>query len=260
SLQKDECITCLQWGNEDQTEVLIGRKNQQNLVDIKSLQKDECITCLQWGNEDQTEVLIGRKNQQVHHIELNYASRTLLTSSLCKRMSASHACSGATRIKLRFLSAGRINSADFAPGHVVGLGRCKRKLLAATSSGVVRIWSKKEECVVQTGGKLDVMKVFDEDPTLFATVGFGRGQLHQVDLRAGKPDKGYKGSVGAVTAIATCRRDRLVVSASLDRHLRIHEQASKQLVYKAGGERQPRQAPAHPRARQQAARVQGEGR
>ncbi|XP_013135879.1 PREDICTED: WD repeat-containing protein 74 [Papilio polytes] len=70
---------------------------------------------------------------------------------------------------------------------------------------------------------------FDERQVL---VGFGRGQLHQVDLRRGKPDKGYKGCVGGVTDIAIHREHRLVVTTSLDRHLRVHSYDSKELLYK----------------------------
>ncbi|CAH2218467.1 jg25715, partial [Pararge aegeria aegeria] len=62
-------------------------------------------------------------------------------------------------------------------------------------------------------------------------VGFGRGQLHQVDLRRGKPDKGYKGAVGAITNIAL-HTDGLLVSTSLDRHIRVHALHSKDLLYK----------------------------
>ncbi|PZC70759.1 hypothetical protein B5X24_HaOG214944 [Helicoverpa armigera] len=70
---------------------------------------------------------------------------------------------------------------------------------------------------------------FDERQVL---VGFGRGQLHQVDLRKGKPDRGYKGCVGAVSDISVVRERRLIVSCSLDRHMRVHDYNSKELVYK----------------------------
>jgi hypothetical protein len=68
-------------------------------------------------------------------------------------------------------------------------------------------------------------------------VGFGRGQLHQVDLRNSKPDKGYKGCVGAVTDIATAtlERDRLIVSTSLDRQIRVHKYDSKEILYRVSG-------------------------
>ncbi|XP_026746653.1 WD repeat-containing protein 74-like [Trichoplusia ni] len=271
------------------------KKNIENLVNIKTLQKDECITRLEWGNADQTEILVGRKNQQIQI----YNTLQGFTKSY---------------------------TADFAPGHVVGLGRSKRKLLAAVSSGVVKVWSKKAEELVNVG-KVDRMRVSPDEDTVFATggeendlklwrigepsptfvaknlahdwlqlrrpvwvsdllllsgeggrlaavcsrhgyvrlydsraqrrpvinvdfenmaatciassfderqvlVGFGRGQLHQVDLRKGKPDKGYKGSAGAITDIAIVRDSRLVVSCSLDRQLRVHEYGSKELVYK----------------------------
>ncbi|XP_022818970.1 WD repeat-containing protein 74 [Spodoptera litura] len=271
------------------------KKYIENLVDIKTLQKDEGITRMEWSNAEQTEILIGRKNQQIQV----YNTLQGFTKSY---------------------------TADFAPGEVVGLGRCKRKLLAAVSSGVVKIWSKKTEEIVNVG-KIDRMRVCGDDDAVFATggeendlkiwrigetsptfvaknlphdwlqlrrpvwvtdlvflpqeggrlvavcsrhgyvrlydsraqrrpviavdfekmaatcitnsfderqvlVGFGRGQLHQVDLRKGKPDKGYKGCVGAVTDIAIVKEPRLIVSSSLDRQLRVHDYAGKDLIYK----------------------------
>ncbi|KAJ8704167.1 hypothetical protein PYW07_013461 [Mythimna separata] len=270
------------------------KKNIENLVDIKTLEKNEGITRLEWGNPEQTEILIGRKNQQIQV----YDTVRGFTKSY---------------------------SADFAPGEVVGLGRCQRKLLAAVSSGVVRIWSKKTEDIVQVG-KVDRMRMCADDSTVFGTggeendlkiwrigeaaptfvaknlahdwlqlrrpvwvsdlvflrgeggrlaavcsrhgyvrlydtraqrrpvvsvdfenmaatcitnsfderqvlVGFGRGQLHQVDLRGGKPDKGYKGAAGAIADIAVVSGTRLIVSVSLDRQLRVHSHASKELLY-----------------------------
>lgn len=59
-------------------------------------------------------------------------------------------------------------TADFAPGHVVGLGRSKRKLLAAVSSGVVKVWSKKAEELINVG-KVDRMRVCPDEDTVFAT-------------------------------------------------------------------------------------------
>ncbi|KAF9796900.1 hypothetical protein SFRURICE_011089 [Spodoptera frugiperda] len=212
------------------------KKYIENLVDIKTLQKDEGITRMEWSNAEQTEMLIGRKNQQIQI----YNTLQGFTKSY---------------------------TADFAPGEVVGLGRCKRKLLAAVSSGVVKIWSGEEN-------DLKIWRIGEPAPTFVAKnlphdwlqlrrpvwvtdlvflpqeggrlvgvcsrhgyvrqvlVGFGRGQLHQVDLRKGKPDKGYKGCVGAVTDISIVKEPRLIVSSSLDRQLRVHDYASKDLVYK----------------------------
>ncbi|RVE41723.1 hypothetical protein evm_013635 [Chilo suppressalis] len=269
------------------------KKFIENLVDIKSLQKDDGVTCMAWGNPGQTEILLAKKNQQIQ------AYDTLL---------------GFTKSY----------TADFGSGHVVGLGRCKRKLVAALSSGVVKIWSKKQEEVLQVG-KLDCMRLCAEETSLFATggeendlkvwrigepepifsaknlphdwlqlrrpvwvnsltflpgdgsllaacsrhgyvrlydtraqrrpvinveftmaatcitpsfddrqvlVGFGRGQMHQVDLRNSRPDKGYKGCTGAVTDITIVRDARLVVSTSLDRQIRVHKYETKELLYK----------------------------
>lgn len=64
-------------------------------------------------------------------------------------------------------------------------------------------------------------------------VGFGRGQLHQVDLRVkGRPDKGYKGSVGAITDLALVDNPRRIVSVSLDRYIKVHDYDTKGLLYK----------------------------
>ncbi|KAI8427228.1 hypothetical protein MSG28_014826 [Choristoneura fumiferana] len=41
------------------------KKCIENLVDIKSLQKHEGITCMEWGNKEQTEILIGKQNQEI---------------------------------------------------------------------------------------------------------------------------------------------------------------------------------------------------
>ncbi|XP_063371381.1 WD repeat-containing protein 74 [Cydia amplana] len=267
------------------------KKCVENLVDIKSLQKDEGVTCMEWGNPEQTEILLGKKNQQ---IQVHSSDGTLL----------------------------RTYTADHGTGHVVGVGRCRR-LISALSTGVVKIWKKKEEVLIDTGGKLDRMRVCAEQQ-LFATggeendlkiyrigepepifsaknlahdwlqlrrdiwvsdlcwcgqggqlaavcsrhgyirlydaraqrrpvtnidldkmaatciapgqderqvmVGFGRGQLHAVDFRAARLHSGFKGATGAVAAVAQAHRR--VYSASLDRHLRVHCYNTKRLLYK----------------------------
>ncbi|KAL0808325.1 hypothetical protein ABMA28_012814 [Loxostege sticticalis] len=273
------------------------KKCIENLVDIKSLQKDDGITCMAWGNPQQTEILVAKKNQEIQVYDTEQGFTKTYT-------------------------------ADFGTGHVVGLGRYKRRLIAALSGGVVKVWSKKQEQLIEVG-KIDRMRMCPDDNTLFATggeendlkvyrigepeptftaknlphdwlqlrrpiwvtdltflpnegghllaacsrhgyvrlydtraqrrpvcnveftmaatciapsfderqvlVGFGRGQLHQVDLRNGRPDKGYKGSAGAITdvvAVPVGQDGRLVVSTSLDRQIRIHQYESKELVYK----------------------------
>ncbi|KAL4714758.1 hypothetical protein ACJJTC_002617 [Scirpophaga incertulas] len=269
------------------------KKCIENLIDVKTLQKEDSITCMSWGNVAQTEILIAKKTQQIDC----YDTLQGFTKSV---------------------------TADFSTGHVVGLGRHKRRLLAALSSGVVKIWGK-QEAEMQVG-KLDRMRMCADDTTLFATggeendlkvwrigeaepafsaknlpndwlqlrqpiwvsdltflpgsngqllavcsrygyvrlydtraqrrpianvefkmaatciapsfddrqvlVGFGRGQLHQVDLRNSRSDKGFKGCAGAVSDVAIARNDRLVVSVSLDRQLRIHSYDTKEMLYR----------------------------
>lgn len=58
-------------------------------------------------------------------------------------------------------------TADFSTGDIVGLGRYKRRLVAGLSSGMVKIWSKKSEELVNVG-KIDRMRVY-EDGAVFAT-------------------------------------------------------------------------------------------
>ncbi|XP_045506014.1 WD repeat-containing protein 74 [Colias croceus] len=266
------------------------KKCIENLVDVKTLQKDDTITCMEWGNKEQTEILIGKRNQKIE----TYSTEKGFTST---------------------------ETIDFGSGDIVGLGRYKRRLIAGVASGVVKIWGKKEDTLVETGGKIDRMKVWS-DGNVFATggeendlklwrigetapifiaknlphdwlqlrrpvwvtdltfleenllavcsrhgyvrlydtrvqrrpicnvdtkgmaatciangfderqvlVGFGRGQLHQVDFRHTRLDKGYKGAAGAITSIAVC--DKMVISTSLDRHIRVHEHSSKNCVYR----------------------------
>ncbi|CAG9132969.1 unnamed protein product [Plutella xylostella] len=274
------------------------KKCIENLVDIKKLQKDDTITRMVWANEEQTEILIGRRNQQVQTYNTEQAKFTQTVT------------------------------ADYAKGDVVGLGKYKRRLITALASGVVKIWSKKDEVVINTGAELDTLKSCEENRSVFATggkendiklwligehrpifqaknlandwlqlrqpvwvtdlcflpgeggrlvvgcsrygyvrlydtraqrrpvvnvefkamaatcvtpsfddkqvlVGFGRGQLHQVDLRGkGRPDKGYKGSAGAITCVAAAPAPRRILSVGLDRHLRVHDYDSKALLYK----------------------------
>ncbi|CAH2227325.1 jg12677 [Pararge aegeria aegeria] len=114
------------------------KKCIENLVEIKSLQKDDAITSMVWSNSEQTELLIGRKNQQIQTYNTIHGFTKTYT-------------------------------ADFGTGDIVGLGKYKRRLVAAVTSGIVQIWGKKEHVTVNTGGKLDKMQVCEQDSTLFAT-------------------------------------------------------------------------------------------
>ncbi|XP_037875974.1 WD repeat-containing protein 74 [Bombyx mori] len=268
------------------------KKCIENLVDVKSLQKGEGITCMEWGNKEQTEILIGKKNQQIQVYHTLQGNKCIYT-------------------------------ADYAEGHVVGLGKVNNTLVSAVSSGTVRVWGDDANEDIFTGGKLDRMRVCSDD-TLFATggeendlkvwrvgesqptfsaknlahdwlqlrqpvwvtdlvfvpgeggrvvavcsrhgyvrlydtrsqrrpvqnvtfdlaatciapsistrlalVGFARGQLRQVELRLGRPDKGYKGGAGAVTGAGA--GGGRVLSTSLDRHLYVHRYSDKELVHK----------------------------
>ncbi|XP_032526165.2 WD repeat-containing protein 74 [Danaus plexippus] len=115
------------------------KKCIENLVDIKTLQKDDNITCMVWGSPEQTDILIGRKTQQIQV----YNTLHGFTKSY---------------------------TADFGSGDVVGLGRHGRRLVAAVSEGVVQVYGKKDN-VTYNVGKIDRMKIFDGDTTMFATGG-----------------------------------------------------------------------------------------
>ncbi|XP_012270766.1 WD repeat-containing protein 74 [Orussus abietinus] len=62
-------------------------------------------------------------------------------------------------------------------------------------------------------------------------VGSGRGTLNLIDLRnAGRVLNSYKGCTGGITAIVCSNSEPVVVSSSLDRHLRIHHLETKELL------------------------------
>lgn len=60
-------------------------------------------------------------------------------------------------------------TADFGNGDIIGLGKYKRRLIAGLSSGVVQVWSKKDNFLINTGAKLDKVRVFDVNSDIFAT-------------------------------------------------------------------------------------------
>lgn len=68
-------------------------------------------------------------------------------------------------------------TADYAKGDVVGLGKYKRRLITALASGVVKIWSKKDEVVINTGAELDALKSCEENRSVFATGGYLQSYL-----------------------------------------------------------------------------------
>lgn len=64
-------------------------------------------------------------------------------------------------------------------------------------------------------------------------VGTGRGVLNLVDLRMkGKLSKMYKGATGAITGVNCFKNRNIVISTSLDRHMRIYNAESKKMVHK----------------------------
>lgn len=64
-------------------------------------------------------------------------------------------------------------------------------------------------------------------------VGTTRGYMQLIDLRTpGKCVKTFKTFTGSVTSITCDAMEPLVLSTSLDRHLRIHNIDTKELLYK----------------------------
>lgn len=65
-------------------------------------------------------------------------------------------------------------------------------------------------------------------------MGTTRGYMQHVDLRSpGKCLKTFKTFTGSVTSITCDAVEPLVISTSLDRHLRIHNLDTKELLHKA---------------------------
>jgi hypothetical protein len=66
-------------------------------------------------------------------------------------------------------------------------------------------------------------------------VGTGRGLLNLIDLRKkGNIDKSYKDAVGAITDVSYYDTRDVIISSSLDRHLRVYDFETRDLVYKVG--------------------------
>ncbi|XP_061726074.1 WD repeat-containing protein 74 isoform X1 [Cydia pomonella] len=267
------------------------KKCIENLVDIKSLQKDEGITCMEWGNAEQTEILLGKKNQQIQV----YSSDGTLHRTYTADHGAGHVVGvGRCRRLVSALSTGVVKIWKKKEEVLVNTGGkldrmrvCAEEQLFATggeendlkiyrigepepifsAKNLAHDWLQlrrdiwvSDLCWCGQGGQLTAVcsrhgyiRLYDiraqrrpvcniELEKMAATciapgrderqvmVGFGRGQLHAVDFRASRLDKGFKGAAGAVTAVAVSQA--AVYSASLDRHLRVHCYNTKQLLYK----------------------------
>ncbi|XP_068625995.1 WD repeat-containing protein 74-like [Battus philenor] len=274
------------------------KKCLENLVDVKCLQKDDSITTMTWGNKDQTEILLARKNRQIQCYNTQSANVTKvytadfgdgdvvglgiherkliagvrsgvvkvwkkkeeITVSVGGKIDRMKVCSDDTTLfgtggeenDLKVWRIGEstpIFTAKNPPHDWLQLRRPiwvsdltflpdqGGHLLAVCSRfGYTRLYDTRAQrrpvCTVEFPNGMAATCIESSFDSRQVLVGFGRGQLHQVDLRKGKPDKGYKGCVGCVTDIAVHRPLRLVVSTSLDRHLRVHSYDTKELLYK----------------------------
>lgn len=271
------------------------KKNIENLVDIKSLSKDDCITCMEWGNKEQTEVLIGKKKQQIqvysttqssflHTYSSDFAPGDIVGLGRWKDTMLMAVSSGIVKLwsddsKQEVNTGGKLDRVvlccdedTFATGgeendlKVYSIGDVKptfsaknlshdwlqlrrpiwvtdacflpeeggRLVAVCSRHGYVRLYDTRAQrrpvCNVEFEkmAATCISAAFDERQVF---VGFGRGQLHQVDLRVGKQSKGYKGCVGAVSQVSIDKRTRMLVSCSLDRRLRVHHGDTKELLY-----------------------------
>ncbi|XP_045530170.1 WD repeat-containing protein 74 [Pieris brassicae] len=273
------------------------KKCIENLVDIKSLQKDDSILCMEWGNKEQTEILLARKNRKIEIYDteigfrksysVNFGEGNIIGVARCSKGILAGVASGVIqiwddkdfdienpiviqtggkldRVKVwkhgdMFATGGEENDLKVwkidekkpifiaknlphdwlqlrRPIWVTDLTFLEENLLAVCSRhGYVRLYDTRIQrrpiTHIETPGMAAtcIANGFDERQVF---VGFGRGHLHQVDFTKSRLDKGYKGAAGAITSIALCEQERLIVSSSLDRHLRVHERDSKNCVYK----------------------------
>ncbi|XP_050676497.1 WD repeat-containing protein 74 [Leptidea sinapis] len=268
------------------------KKCIENLVNIKTLQKDDTITCMEWGNAEQTEILLGKRTKEVQIYDTTYGFSKSYTADIGngdivglgkhKRKVFAAVASGIVNIwrkkdsetidvggkldRMRlwrdgtmFATGGEENdlkvwkvdekTAVFVaknlphdwlqlrrPVWVTDLTFIDENLLAVCSRhGYVRLYDTRAQrrpvsnVDTQNLAATCISTGFDERQVL---VGFGRGQLHQVDFRQNRLDKGYKGAAGAITSVAVSEKHGLIVSTCLDRHLRVHDRDSKSCVYK----------------------------
>lgn len=277
------------------------KKCIENLQDVKTLVKGEGVTSMIWGNEDQTEIIIGKKNQQIQIYDTeenkftksytaDFGEGEVVGLGKWKRRLITALSSGIVKIwskkvenEIVVETGGPLDRLRCCPDDstIFGTGGNENELKLwriGESKPVFQaknlphdwlqlrqpVWVSDLCFLPESGGKLvatcsryGYVRLYDtrvqrrpvsnvEFKPLAATciapsfderqviVGFGRGQLHQVDLRnKGKPDKGYKGSVGSVMdVVCISTSPRLLASVSLDRFLKIHDYNTKQLIYK----------------------------
>ncbi|CAG9574062.1 unnamed protein product [Danaus chrysippus] len=266
------------------------KKCIENLVDIKTLQKDDSITCMVWGSPEQTDILIGRKNQQIQVYNTLQGFTKSYTADFCegdivglgrhgrrlvaavsggvvqvwgKKENVTYNVGKIDRMKIFdgdttiFATGGEENDLKvYRIGETEPLFMAKNlphdwlqlrkpvwvsdltflspsELAVCSRHGYIRLYDTRAQrrpvCNVECDkmAATCISKGFDERQVF---VGFGRGQLHQVDLRRGHLDKGYKGAAGAITGVVISHG--AVISCSLDRHLRVHKADTKELMYK----------------------------
>ncbi|XP_063390912.1 WD repeat-containing protein 74 [Cydia fagiglandana] len=267
------------------------KKCIENLVDIKSLQKDEGVTCMEWGNAEQTEILLGKKNQQIQVYSTDgtlhrtytadHGSGHVVGVGRCRRL-VSALSSGVVKIwnkkeeilvdtggkldRMRvcaeeqlFATGGEENDLkiyrigepepifsaknlahdwlqlrrDIWVSDLCWCGQGGQLAAVCSRHGYIRLYDVRAQrrpvCNIETD-KMAATCIAPGRDEREVMVGFGRGQLHAVELRAGRLGAGLRGAAGAVAAVAVAAGR--VYSASLDRHLRVHCYNTKQLLYK----------------------------
>ncbi|CAK1555998.1 unnamed protein product [Leptosia nina] len=262
SLKKDDSILHMDWGDDKQTEILLARKNRQ----IESYNTEKGLTKSYTATFGEGNIIgVARCDSRIIAgvasgvVQIwSESDRAIENPDVietkgkldCLRVwqHSNVFATGGEENELKVWKVGEPSPTFIAknlphdwlqlrrPVWVSDLTFLEENLLAVCSRhGYIRLYDTRVQrrpvSSIDTPGLAAtcITNGFEERQVF---VGFGRGQLHQVDFRKSRLDKGYKGAAGAITSVALCERDRLVVSASLDRHLRVHERESKNCIYK----------------------------
>ncbi|XP_077293599.1 WD repeat domain 74 lethal (2) k09848 [Arctopsyche grandis] len=264
-LEKGQGITCMTWADAEQTKFIVGRKDRTvqtfNLItdefsDTKSvdfgegkLQSVSVFGESIFGAVESGVIKIWKSNTSDEHLlntggpiekmkHCSYNSSIIATGGkendlklwdLEKRTTTFHA-KNVPHDWLQLRVPIWVSDICFLPennGNVVAV--CSRY-------GAVRLYDARAQrrpvCNVDfkdQAGSCISLGHYDKH----VIVGTGRGLLNLVDLRKkGKLSKSYKGAVGAITDVMSQKDANVVVSTSLDRHLRIHNAESKEIILK----------------------------
>uniref|UniRef100_A0A1B6CVN9 Uncharacterized protein n=1 Tax=Clastoptera arizonana TaxID=38151 RepID=A0A1B6CVN9_9HEMI len=261
-------VTFLNWGNKEETEILIGYADQTiKIYDLESRQftfkkklisgKGEIRGVFKYNGNLTTAVesgIISSWSEEVKRKEGEITFKIDTGGSLCVMRSSPEninliATGGKENdLKLWDLETQKqtFNAKNVRPDELqlrvpvwvsdLVFMPNSEQVAVSTRYGHVRLYDP----TTSTRRPVIQVTVPDQALTCISTapkdkhvlVGSGTGHMFLVDLRKGILLNHFKGFVGGIRQIACPKTEPYVLSVALDRHLRIHNLNTKQLIYK----------------------------